>query len=174
MSFHSLLLFLSFSLPAVVQHGPRAFQRVRKPTESFSLLHPRSLLEATLPQLGALQELRVLSAGPVDASVLALLPRLLAAAPGGPDSCGGGAALRELSLSFAPAPGFTAADLSPLGQCASVPNQDAYTVLHSACQQPADAVQAVQQVRRFHSHRSGVCMGPVHAGRLDACRENRR
>ena len=65
----------------------------------------------------------MLSAGPLDASTLALLPRLLLGAPGGPSSHGSGgrAALRELSLSFAPARGFTAADLSPLGQCAADP-----------------------------------------------------
>ncbi len=60
----------------------------------------------------------MLSAGPLGADALAALPALLAAAPGGP---GGGHGLRELSLSFAPARGFTAADLAPLGQCAANP-----------------------------------------------------
>ncbi len=68
------------------------------------------LLQATLPNLAALQELRVFSAGCVGGEQLAQLPGLLRA-PGG----GVGCALRELALSFAPTEGFAVADLDPLG-----------------------------------------------------------
>ena len=77
------------------------------------------LLEAALPHLAALQELRVFSACVMQAHDLALLPRLLRSAP---HSATAGCMLRELSLSFAPAEGFAAADLDALGGCAAVPS----------------------------------------------------
>lgn len=75
----------------------------------------RRLLQATLPDLAALQELRVFSAGCVGSEQLAHLPGLLLRSP---PSSAAGSTLRELSLSFAPAEGFAVADLDPLAQCA--------------------------------------------------------
>lgn len=77
----------------------------------------RRLLEAVLPNLAALQELRVFSAGVMEAPDLELLAQLLHSPPDVMPGC----ALRELSLSFAPAEGFAAADLDAIGRCAAVP-----------------------------------------------------
>ena len=65
-----------------------------------------------LPNLAALQELRIFSAGCVGGDQLAQLPSLLLLRA--PDS-GACSALRELSLSFAPVEGFAVTDLDALG-----------------------------------------------------------